>query len=123
MRYFRVGLPKCRGFDCTGLGRPRRRGSSQRTWPSFPNGIQDADDRGRTENNRGNAGRFEDLPSIECHAGIVGGCRTMALIWIMGLSGCRRPSHTAGELLPATPLPYQPLEGSHGHAPVRGPSP
>ena len=40
---------------------------------SLPNGIRDASDQHRTDNNRGNASRFEDgklpkLPWIKCHA-------------------------------------------------------
>ena len=55
-----------------------------RRWPS-PDGIRDASDQQSTHNDRGDPSSFEDgkLPKvlrIECHAGIVGGCRARALI-------------------------------------------
>ena len=64
--------------------------------PSPPDGIRDASDQESAHNNRGNASRFEDgklpkVPRIECHTGIIGGCRARALIWIMGLEArCRQ---------------------------------
>jgi hypothetical protein len=50
-----------------------------------PDGIHDTSKQNRAENDRGDASRFEDgkLPKllrIDCHAGIIDGSRTTALI-------------------------------------------
>jgi hypothetical protein len=57
-----------------------------------PDGMQDTGNHGRGEDDRADAGRFKgkNPPWIECHAGIVDGCRATALIWIMGFKArCR----------------------------------